>query len=78
MFLLLSQVMKAGELRNRLPAYANVVYDIDVKWWSLEGAYAGLVNEKGLTASGEIATNQVHPQHPAFPSWNRPTIASAS
>eukprot|EP00238_Polyblepharides_amylifera_P003874 CAMPEP_0196588998 /NCGR_PEP_ID=MMETSP1081-20130531/62354_1 /TAXON_ID=36882 /ORGANISM="Pyramimonas amylifera, Strain CCMP720" /LENGTH=792 /DNA_ID=CAMNT_0041911665 /DNA_START=342 /DNA_END=2720 /DNA_ORIENTATION=+ len=52
------QVKKAGELRNRLPMYSSIVYDFDVKWWSLEGTYAGLVNQSGLTATGEIATKQ--------------------
>eukprot|EP00242_Pyramimonas_sp_CCMP2087_P014789 CAMPEP_0198206924 /NCGR_PEP_ID=MMETSP1445-20131203/10438_1 /TAXON_ID=36898 /ORGANISM="Pyramimonas sp., Strain CCMP2087" /LENGTH=853 /DNA_ID=CAMNT_0043879791 /DNA_START=368 /DNA_END=2929 /DNA_ORIENTATION=+ len=54
----LIQVMKAGELRNRLPTYAQVVYELDLKWWSLEGAYAGLVHEHGLSMTGDIATKQ--------------------
>eukprot|EP00240_Pyramimonas_obovata_P003457 CAMPEP_0118927134 /NCGR_PEP_ID=MMETSP1169-20130426/4673_1 /TAXON_ID=36882 /ORGANISM="Pyramimonas obovata, Strain CCMP722" /LENGTH=847 /DNA_ID=CAMNT_0006868835 /DNA_START=137 /DNA_END=2680 /DNA_ORIENTATION=- len=54
----LIQIMKAGELRNRLPTYGHVVYDLDLKWWTLEGAYAGYVHDKGLTMVGEIATKQ--------------------
>jgi hypothetical protein len=36
----------------------QVVYELDLKWWSLEGAYAGLVHEHGLSMTGDIATKQ--------------------
>ncbi|KAK3273070.1 hypothetical protein CYMTET_18673 [Cymbomonas tetramitiformis] len=52
----LIQVKKAGFLRNRLPVYGSTIYDLDLKWWSLENAYAGFVHEQGITSWGEVAT----------------------
>ena len=43
---------------SRSKCGAQVVYDLDLKWWTLEGAYAGYVHDKGLVMTGEIGTKQ--------------------
>jgi hypothetical protein len=35
--------------------YNDIVYDMDLKWWSLEGVYAGLVREQMLTMQAQMA-----------------------